>query len=245
MLNNLVIDLVYAFLDPAREVRLDEPRHGYIYYIYIAAAGRAAAAQPRSRSSSSGCGGRSRSAAPAASWCSGADPGGDLRRRAGALSVVRGAPGGPAQAARRCATCWAPTSWGRDLLSRLIYGARLSLFVGLTATALNVAVAVLIGVTSGFFGGKLDLFVQRFVDAWMAFPGLADIAHRSCRSPARGCCSHPGAGHIGRHRRLARITRSAVIAVKESAFFPGRGRDRLLEVDRAGAPRAAQHRGGR
>ena len=59
---------------------------------------------------------------------------------------------------------------GRDFLSRLIFGARLSLGVGLAATALNVVVAVLIGGTSGFLGGKLDLAVQRFVDAWMAFP---------------------------------------------------------------------------
>ena len=61
---------------------------------------------------------------------------------------------------------------GRDLLSRLIYGARLSLVVGLAATTVNVLVAVLLGGTSGFLGGRLDLVVQRFVDAWMSFPGL-------------------------------------------------------------------------
>ena len=61
---------------------------------------------------------------------------------------------------------------GRDVLSRIIHGARLSLVVGLTATAVNVVIAVLIGGASGFFGGRLDLVVQRFVDAWMAIPGL-------------------------------------------------------------------------
>ena len=61
---------------------------------------------------------------------------------------------------------------GRDLLSRLIYGARLSLAVGLAATTLNVVVALLVGGTSGFLGGKVDMAAQRFVDAWMAFPGL-------------------------------------------------------------------------
>ena len=61
---------------------------------------------------------------------------------------------------------------GRDLLSRLIHGARLSLTVGLAATALNVVVATLIGGTSGFLGSRVDLVVQRLVDAWMAIPGL-------------------------------------------------------------------------
>ena len=61
---------------------------------------------------------------------------------------------------------------GRDFLSRILYGARLSIAVGLSATALNVVVAVLIGGISGFLGRKFDLVVQRFVDAWMAFPGL-------------------------------------------------------------------------
>ena len=61
---------------------------------------------------------------------------------------------------------------GRDFLSRLIVGARLSIFVGLAATTVNVVVALLVGGISGFIGGKLDLAVQRFVDAWMAFPGL-------------------------------------------------------------------------
>ena len=61
---------------------------------------------------------------------------------------------------------------GRDFLSRNIHGARISMLVGMAATTLNVIVAVLIGGTSGFLGGKWDLAVQRFVDAWMAFPGL-------------------------------------------------------------------------
>ena len=136
---------------------------------------------------------------------------------------------------------------GRDLLSRLIYGARLSLFVGLTATALNVVVAVLIGGTSGFFGGRLDLLVQRFVDAWMAFPGLL-ILLTVMSIAGKGLLQIILVLGISGGISGSRITRSAVIAVKESAYFPllsGRGRDRLLEVDRAGAPRAAQHRGAR
>ena len=63
-------------------------------------------------------------------------------------------------------------SIGRDMLSRIIYGARISMVVGLAATALSTVVSTLIGLTSGFIGGKFDIIVQRFVDAWICFPGL-------------------------------------------------------------------------
>ena len=61
---------------------------------------------------------------------------------------------------------------GRDLLSRIIYGARISMFVGLGAATLDVLVATLIGLISGYFGGKVDLILQRFVDAVIVFPAL-------------------------------------------------------------------------
>jgi peptide/nickel transport system permease protein len=61
---------------------------------------------------------------------------------------------------------------GRDILSRIIFGARISLIVGLAAASISVCLATLIGVLSGFLGGKFDLIAQRFVDAWLCFPGL-------------------------------------------------------------------------
>jgi peptide/nickel transport system permease protein len=61
---------------------------------------------------------------------------------------------------------------GRDLLTRLIYGARVSLYVGFGAVLLGSVLATAIGVLCGYLGGRLDLWLQRVVDAWMAFPPL-------------------------------------------------------------------------
>lgn len=62
--------------------------------------------------------------------------------------------------------------FGRDTMSRLIYGARTSLYVGVAATILSAVPAVLIGMSSAYFGGAFDYFVQRFVDTIQALPGL-------------------------------------------------------------------------
>jgi peptide/nickel transport system permease protein len=61
---------------------------------------------------------------------------------------------------------------GRDMLSRIIVGTRTSLTIGMAASAISVAIAVLLGILSGYLGGVVDMFTQRFVDAWMAIPGL-------------------------------------------------------------------------
>jgi peptide/nickel transport system permease protein len=61
---------------------------------------------------------------------------------------------------------------GRDVLTRLLYGARISLYVGFGATALGSLLAGTLGIFSAYWGGRVDLLLQRVVDAWMAFPGL-------------------------------------------------------------------------
>ena len=107
---------------------------------------------------------------------------------------------------------------GRDLLSRLIHGARLSLTVGLAATALNVVVAVLIGGTTGFIGGRLDLVTQRFVDAWMAFPGLL-LLLTIMSIAGRGMLQIIIVLGVSGGIPASRVVRGAVLGVKENAYF--------------------------
>ena len=107
---------------------------------------------------------------------------------------------------------------GRDFLSRLIYGARISILVGLAVTALNIFNAVLIGGISGYVGGKFDLIVQRFVDGWMCFPDLLMLLTLMS-------IVGPGVPQIILVLGIAegiggsRIVRSAVVGIKENAYF--------------------------
>ena len=112
---------------------------------------------------------------------------------------------------------------GRDFLSRIIHGARVSLLVGLAATTINVVVAILVGGTTGFVGGKLDLVAQRFVDALIAFPGLLllltlmSVVGRGVLQMilVLGISGGIGAG--------SRVVRSAVIGIKENLYFEAGG----------------------
>lgn len=61
---------------------------------------------------------------------------------------------------------------GRDILSRLIYGARIAMVVALLATGIAVTIGVSVGTTAGYFGGRIDAVLSRIVDALMAFPTL-------------------------------------------------------------------------
>ena len=107
---------------------------------------------------------------------------------------------------------------GRDLLSRLIHGARISLGVGLAATTLNVLVALLVGGVSGFLGGKLDLAMQRLVDAWIAFPGLL-LLLTIMSIVGQGLLQIILVLGIAGGVEGSRVVRGAVIAIKENDYF--------------------------
>jgi len=113
---------------------------------------------------------------------------------------------------------------GRDLYSRILYGAQISMTVGLAATAIAVLLGAAIGVVSGYFGQRLDLALQRVVDAWLAFPGLVMVI-------VLLVLLGPGLGSvilalgISQAFPQSRIIRGATLVVREHAF---------IEASRAG-----------
>ena len=106
---------------------------------------------------------------------------------------------------------------GRDMLSRCLYGAQISVIIGLSAAALATVVSVFIGIVSGYLGGKFDMIMQRFVDAWMSFPDLIIlIVVVSVVGPGMG----PVIVILGLLYGIggSRIIRGAVLSVRENAY---------------------------
>ena len=106
---------------------------------------------------------------------------------------------------------------GRDVLSRCIYGAQISVIIGLSGAALATIISAVIGIVSGYFGGRFDLALQRFVDAWMTFPDLIIlIVVVSVLGPG----VYQTVGTLGLLLGIAgsRIVRSAVISVRENMY---------------------------
>ena len=107
---------------------------------------------------------------------------------------------------------------GRDVLSRLVYGARTSLGVGFAATLLSTVVALLVGGVAGYIGGKVDILVQRFVDAWMSFPGLL-LLLTIITIVGQGILQIIVVLGVTSGIGNPRVIRSAVIGIKENPYF--------------------------
>jgi len=106
---------------------------------------------------------------------------------------------------------------GRDMLSRCLYGAQLSVIIGLSAATLATVVSVVIGILTGYLGGKTDMVTQRFVDAWMSFPDLIIlIVVVSVLGP--GMIQIIGTLGLLLGIAGSRIIRSAVVSVRENMY---------------------------
>ncbi len=106
----------------------------------------------------------------------------------------------------------------RDVFSRIVYGARVSLFVGIGATTLSLILATLVGVSSAAIGGLYDLVVQRFVDAWMSFPGLI-ILLTIMAIMGPGMYNIIVAFAVASSDGTSRVIRSAVLGIKGSEYL--------------------------
>ncbi len=107
---------------------------------------------------------------------------------------------------------------GRDVLSRILYATRISLLVGLAATAVSTVIGVVLGLVSGFFGGFLDMVIMRFTDMVMSFPYiLLVLVSAAIFRPGLwniililGFVDWPG---------IARLVRGNVLSIREMNFI--------------------------
>ena len=139
-------------------------------------------------------------------------------------------------------------SQGRDLYSAILYGTRVSLLIGLAAVALSMVIGIVLGLVSGYAGGRIDAFIMRVADVQLSFPAILiallidGVARRGAARAARGD-RLPGAGRRDRACRLAAVRPHGARlhpGGEEPRIRAGRARDRRGLARHHVPPRAAQ-----
>jgi peptide/nickel transport system permease protein len=108
--------------------------------------------------------------------------------------------------------------FGRDVLARIIYGARTALFVGFTSAFIGGAIGLVLGVGSAYFGGRIDLIFQRVMDIFMAFP-LIIMALAVVSIFGTGAQNVIIAITIPFIPRCARVVRASALAIREIPYI--------------------------
>jgi ABC-type dipeptide/oligopeptide/nickel transport system permease subunit len=106
---------------------------------------------------------------------------------------------------------------GRDVLARLAYGARWSLLIGFAAVGLGLAIGVPLGTISGFYGGWLDLVIQRVIDVFLSFPGFL-LALSLVAVLGVGINNVILAVGLGVVPAFVRLTRASTLSVRSRVF---------------------------
>ena len=134
-----------------------------------------------------------------------------------------GSPSGPS-----AAHLFGVDQLGRDVFSRVIYGSRVSLEVGIFGTAIAAVIGTVIGLLAGYYGGWIDTILSRAVDVFLAFPVLVLGLGIGAACGVRGCAGgliQPGLGTVifiialSTFTYIARIARGQVLSLREKEFI--------------------------